>query len=104
MSPRALKTARSPFGLKPLRQSSPEDMYDIINERYEKSATVITSNRALNEFPQLFGDPLLASAGLDRLFDNAIVVTITGNSFRARHRSKTLASTANDVQDELDPA
>lgn len=96
------------FGLKPLRQSSPEDMYDIINERYEKSATVITSNRALNEFPQLFGDPLLASAGLDRLFDNAIVVTITGNSFRARNRSKTLASTslANDVniQDEPAPA
>jgi len=98
------------FGLKPLRQSSPEDMYDIINERYEKSSTVITSNRALNEFPQLFGDPLLASAGLDRLFDNAIVVTITGNSFRARNRAKTLApaspaaSIANDVQDEPDPA
>lgn len=82
------------FGLKPLRAPSHEDMYDIISERYEKGATVITSNRALNEFPQLFGDPLLASAGLDRLFDNAIVVTITGNSFRARNRNKALLSSS----------
>jgi DNA replication protein DnaC len=85
------------FGLKPLRPPSHEDMYDIISERYEKGATIITSNRALNEFPQLFGDPLLASAGLDRLFDNAIVVTITGNSFRAPNRNKALLSSAENV-------
>lgn len=78
------------FGLKPLRPPAPEDFYDIINERYEKGSTLITSNRALNEFPQLFGDPLLASAGLDRLFDNAFVITITGASFRARNRNPDL--------------
>lgn len=78
------------FGLKPLRPPAPEDFYDIINERYEKGATLITSNRALSEFPQLFGDPLLASAGLDRLFDNAYVLTITGASFRARNRNAEL--------------
>jgi DNA replication protein DnaC len=88
------------FGLKPLRESSPEDMYDIINERYEKTATIITSNHALNEFPVLFGDPLLASAGLDRLFDNAIVVTITGNSFRARNRTKALPSVTDEGRRE----
>jgi DNA replication protein DnaC len=78
------------FGLKPLRPPAPEDFYDIINERYERGATLITSNRALSEFPQLFGDPLLASAGLDRLFDNAFVLTITGASFRARNRNPEL--------------
>ena len=82
------------FGLKTLRGSAPEDIYDLINERYERGSTLITSNRALNEFPQLFGDPLLASAGLDRLFDNALVVTITGNSFRARNRNKALPASA----------
>lgn len=81
------------FGLKTLRGSAPEDVYDLINERYERGSTIITSNRALSEFPQLFGDPLLASAGLDRLFDNALVVTITGNSFRARNRSQALPAT-----------
>mgnify|MGYP000885749633 CR=1 FL=1 len=74
------------FGLKPLRPPAPEDFYDVINERYERGATVVTSNRALDEWPQLFGDPLLASAGLDRLFHNAHALTITGASFRARGR------------------
>ena len=83
------------FGLKPLRPPGPEDFYDVINERYEKGATLVTSNRALNEWPQLFGDPLLASAGLDRLFHNAHVLVITGDSFRARGRTLELpASTS----------
>lgn len=74
------------FGLKPLRAPAPEVFYDVINERYERGATVVTSNRALDEWPQLFGDPLLASAGLDRLFHNAHALVITGQSFRARGR------------------
>jgi DNA replication protein DnaC len=74
------------FGLKPLRPPATEDFYDVISERYEKGATVVTSNRALEEWPQLFGDPLLASAGLDRLFHNAHALIITGSSFRTRGR------------------
>lgn len=74
------------FGLKPLRPPATEDFYDVINERYEKGATLVTSNRALEEWPQLFGDPLLASAGLDRLFHNAHALIITGPSFRTRGR------------------
>jgi DNA replication protein DnaC len=85
------------FGLKPLRPPAPEDFYDLISERYEKAATLITSNRALSEFPQIFGDPLLASAGLDRLFHNAHVVTLTGTSFRARNRIKDLQLPAKEV-------
>jgi DNA replication protein DnaC len=82
------------FGLKPLRSPAPEDFYDVINERYERAATVVTSNRALDEWPQLFGDPLLASAGLDRLFHNAHALVITGASFRARGRRGEIAPPA----------
>lgn len=83
------------FGLKPLRPPAHEDFYDIISERYDKpkGATIITSNRALAEFPGLLGDPLIASAGLDRLFDSAHVITMTGASFRARNRNKALDMT-----------
>lgn len=82
------------FALKPLRPPAPEDFYDIVAERYDKptGATIITSNRALSEFPQLFGDPLLASSGLDRLFHDAHVLTLVGASFRARNRNKEFAS------------
>jgi DNA replication protein DnaC len=70
------------FGLKPLPPSGPSDMYDVINERYEKASIILTSNRAPAEWHDLFGDPLLASAGLDRLGDRAIVLTMTGPSYR----------------------
>lgn len=76
------------FGLKPLAPPGPEDLYDIINERYEKGSILLTSNRAPSEWPALFGDPLLASAGLDRLAHRATVLVITGTSFRAQGRKK----------------
>jgi DNA replication protein DnaC len=72
------------FGLKPLHPPAPEDLYDVINERYERGSILLTSNRAPEEWPDLFGSPLLASAGLDRLTHRAHIVVITGASFRTR--------------------
>ena len=71
------------FGLKPLSDPAPADLYDVINERYEVGSIVVTSNRAPEEWPELFGNPLLASAGLDRLAHHAESIIITGRSFRA---------------------
>lgn len=75
------------FGLRTLLPPSPEDMYEIIAERYEKGSIVLTSNRAPSEWPELFGNPLLASAGLDRLAHHAESVVMTGRSFRAAAHS-----------------
>jgi len=74
------------FGLKPIQPPGPEDLYDIINERYEKGSILLTSNRAPSEWPDIFLDPLLASAGLDRLLDRAELVIIRGASYRAQNR------------------
>ena len=74
------------FGLKPLAPPGPEDLLDIILERYERGSIVITSNRAPNDWPTLFADPLMASAALDRLADRAHALVVTGSSFRARDR------------------
>ena len=71
------------FGLKSLHPPAPEDLYDVINERYERGSIMLTSNRAPEEWPDLFGSPLLASAGLDRLTHRAQMIVITGSSFRA---------------------
>jgi DNA replication protein DnaC len=70
------------FGLKPLPPTGPVDLYDVINGRDEKGSIVVTSNRAPSEWPELFGDPLLANAGLDRLGHRAAVLLISGRSFR----------------------
>ena len=72
------------FGLKPLTEPAPSDLYDVINERYEVGSILITSNRAPEEWPDLFGNPLLASAGLDRLAHHAETLVITGRSYRAQ--------------------
>jgi DNA replication protein DnaC len=74
------------FGLRALSPLAAEDLYDVINERYERGSLMITSNRAPAEWPDLFANPLLASAGLDRLAHHAEVLVITGGSFRAQGR------------------
>lgn len=74
------------FGLRPLSPPAPEDLYDIIDRRYEQGSILLTSNRPPAEWPELFGDPLLASAGIDRLLHHADVLIITGSSFRAQGR------------------
>jgi len=80
------------FGLKPLRPPGPEDLYDVINERYEKASIALTSNRDRSEWSELFGEALLASAALDRLTHGAHFVEITGASFRAEHTKKQVAT------------
>ena len=76
------------LGLKPLPVAGPEDFYEVINERYERGALIVTSNRAFTEWPDLFQSPLLASAALDRLAHHAHQIVITGDSFRAKGRRR----------------
>lgn len=80
------------FGLKPLRVPGPEDLYDIIHERYERGSILLTSNRDRSEWADLFGEPLLASAALDRLTHRAHFVEITGLSYRAEQTKQQLAA------------
>jgi len=47
------------------------DLYDVIRLRYERGSIVLTSNRAFDELPAIFGDPLPSSAAMDRLLDDA---------------------------------
>jgi DNA replication protein DnaC len=76
------------FGLRPLGAPGPEDLYDVINERYENASIVLTSNRDRAEWPDLFGETLFASAARDRLTHGAHFVEITGDSVRAEHTKK----------------
>lgn len=90
------------FGLRPLQSPGPEDLYDVIDGRYESGSILITSNRAPNEWPDLFVDPLLASAGLDRLLHHVEVIIITGPSYRAQERHR-LEKEVLTVQQTMNP-
>ena len=71
------------FGLKPLRAPADEDLHDLIAERYESAATIVTSNLDFAEWDQAFpANRLLASATLDRLRHNAYCLVLDGTSYR----------------------
>lgn len=76
------------FGLQPLSPQAVQDLYDIISERYERGSFIVTSNRAFEEWADVFANDLLASAALDRLTHHAHTLTIRGESYRQRERRK----------------
>jgi DNA replication protein DnaC len=63
-------------------------LFQVICVRYEKQlSTIITSNKAFSDWGQVFaGDPIMASAALDRLLHRATVINIKGDSYRMREK------------------
>ena len=70
------------LGIRVLRHEEPEDLYELVRQRYEHRSTLITSNRAIEEWYPLFGDELLASAAMDRLLHHSHVIVLQGHSYR----------------------
>lgn len=70
------------FGLKPLRTPQDEDLHDLISERYEQAATVVTSNLDFSEWGDAFPNRLLGAATIDRLRHNACKLVLDGSSYR----------------------
>jgi DNA replication protein DnaC len=70
------------FGLRPLRGPQDEDLHDLISERHERKATVITSNLDFSEWGEAFPNKLLGAATVDRLLHGAYRVILDGNSYR----------------------
>ena len=81
------------FGLYPLTPQGAQDLYEIISERYERASMVITSNRAFEEWAEVFDNDLLASAALDRLTHHTHTLIIRGDSYRQRNRRKEVSGT-----------
>ena len=61
--------------------------FQLVNARYEKGAMILTSNRGFAEWGEVFGDPVVATALLDRLLHHAVVVQIEGSSYRLRQHA-----------------
>ena len=71
------------FGLRKLTAQQSSDFYDVLVERDKRAATVITSNRAVDEWVALFDDPILANSALDRFAHRAHQIVMDGPSLRA---------------------
>jgi DNA replication protein DnaC len=68
--------------------------FQLVNARYERGAMILTSNRGFAEWGQVFGDPVIATALLDRLLHHAVVVHIEGSSYRMRQHADLLPPVA----------
>jgi len=82
------------FGLQTLPPVSIQDLYEIICERYETGSILVTSNRAFEEWADIFESDLLSSAALDRLTHHAHSLIIKGESYRQLSRRKEALSLA----------
>ena len=75
------------IGYLPITQGGANLFFQLVNARYEKGAMIMTSNRGFAEWGDVFGDPVVAIALLDRLLHHAVVVQIEGASYRLRGHS-----------------
>ena len=72
------------MGLKSLPERAGEYLFEIIMRRYELKATMMTSNRPIEDWGNLIGDVPTAGAILDRLLQNAQIIPFKGKSYRLR--------------------
>lgn len=81
------------MGLRDLRDDEPLDLYELIRGRYERGSILMTSNREAKEWDSLFADARMASAAMDRLLHEAIVLNFEGESYRNPSKPKRKART-----------
>lgn len=70
------------IGYLPIGEQEAKMFFQLIDKRYEKKSTIITSNINLSDWSNIFVDNMLASAILDRLVHHSSIVNILGNSYR----------------------
>ena len=78
------------LGYLPIDKFGADGLFQVISQRYERGSTIITSNRAFKQWPEIFNnDSTLTSALLDRLLHHAETAVIERNSCRVRDQSET---------------
>src|SRR3954451_25235249 len=76
------------WGLEPLDAGARHDLLEILEDRYGRCSTIVTSQVPLELWHQLIGDPTYADAILDRLVHNATRIDLTGESLRRKRSSR----------------
>jgi len=75
------------IGYLPVSQTGAMLFFQLINRRYERVSTVLTSNKGFEEWGQILGDEVMAAALIDRLLHHCHIVNIRGNSYRMRQHT-----------------
>jgi DNA replication protein DnaC len=76
------------IGYIPIDQHGAHLFFQLISRRYERGAIVLTSNQSFGQWGEVFGNPIIATAILDRLLHHSVVLNIKGESYRLREKQK----------------
>lgn len=77
------------WGVITMERDVAEEVFDLLDRRKYSSALILTSNRAVSEWGQVFPDVVLANSTVDRMFEHAHYVAFEGDSYRLKGRIKT---------------
>jgi len=83
------------LGYLPISRTGAMLFFQLMSRRYERASTALTSNKSFEEWGEVFGDDVMASALIDRLVHHCHIVNIRGNSYRMRQHA--------DLQQLLSP-
>jgi len=72
------------LGFKKIPDYSADDFFDIISKRYEKGSLIITTNKPIDQWGEIFSDNILASAISDRIIHHSMIIKVMGPSFRRK--------------------
>ncbi|MBB4200220.1 ATP-binding protein [Rhodoblastus sphagnicola] len=80
------------WGLEPLDAAARHDLLEILEERYGRKSTLVTSQLPVDRWHEIVGDPTYADAIMDRLVHNAHRIELTGESLRRARAKSVIAS------------
>ena len=83
------------WGPEPMTQSQRRDLLELLEERYRRASTLVTSQIPIERWHDVIAEPTLADAILDRLVHNAHKINLKGDSMRKRN-ARTLDPEPND--------
>lgn len=75
------------IGYLPVDRDSSYAFFQLIAARYEKRSTILTTNQPFSKWGEVFGDPVIANAIIDRLVHHCEVIKITGMSYRIKDKN-----------------
>jgi DNA replication protein DnaC len=77
-------------GFQPVTRSEANMLFGVINQLYQQTSIIITSNKSISEWGEFMGDPVITTAMLDRLMHKCEIFDMDGDSYRLAHRETIL--------------
>lgn len=89
------------WGVVTLDKAIAEEVFDLIDRRKQTTSLILTSNRAIEEWAEVFPDAILANATVDRLFEQATIIVMNGKSYRLKSRINIESQSGIDILSKL---